>query len=121
MVPAGNGLIGVYDGNGSGGVTDLAHIQSGQSWGLDICAAGLAKGWVRFHGEIPDDASDVRLVHRDGSSTAPMLGENHWAHESAIGPVEALPVALELFSAGSLRRVVLEVPDDLAETRCHGD
>jgi len=84
FVPAEGDLVRVYDNNGSGGVTDVAHVISGESYGVDICAAHLAPGFVRFHGELPDDAADVTLVRRDGSSLAPVVGENAWALEVAI-------------------------------------
>lgn len=118
LVPADGDLVGVYDNNGSGGVTTVSQIISGESYGLDICAAHLAPDFVRFHGELPDDAEQVLLVRRDGSTIAPVVGENAWAIEVAVTPRENLPEVLRFLSGGERREVALSIPPDLTEGRC---
>jgi hypothetical protein len=117
LVPAEGEFVGVYDNNGSGGVK--TQIQSGRSAGVDICAAHLAPGFVRFHGELPDDAEDVVLIRSDGSSVVPVVGDNAWAFETPVEPVASLPRILRFHSqSGESHEVELHVPTDLTEGRC---
>lgn len=120
LVPGADNLVGVYDEVGGGGVTDLAHINSGQSWGVDICAPNLKQGWVRFNGELPDDATTVVLTTLDGTKLTPALGENVWALEVPASPAAKLPTRLEFTSGGIQRVVAIEPPSDIAGTECHG-
>ena len=118
MVPAADDLVGIYDEAGGGGVTDLAHIEAGESYGVDICAPKLAPGWVRYYGELPSDASEVEIVTHDGSPLAPVIGENTWALEVPATPATRLPRELRFRSAGASRTVALETPSDLTSGRC---
>ncbi|MEA2221490.1 MAG: hypothetical protein QOJ35_4116 [Solirubrobacteraceae bacterium] len=112
MVPAADDLIGVYDAVGGGGVTDLEHIVTGESWGLDICAPNLPAGMVRFHGELPDDAADVTVVAADGTRIEPTVGENAWALELPASPGAGLLVRLEFRSGDTQRVVAIDAPAD---------
>ncbi len=113
MVPAADDLVGIYDAVGGGGVTDLQHMATGESWGVDVCAPNLHAGLVRFHGELPDDATEVTVIAADGTSIEPTVGENAWAIELPVSPATGLPVRLGFRSAGTQRVVAIGAPPDI--------
>ena len=118
MVPAANDLVGIYDAAGGGGVTDLAHIQAGESYGVDVCAPNLAPGWARYYGELPSDAGEVELILNDGSTMQPVLGENAWGLDVAAARHGGLPDRLRFVSAGVQREVAIHSPSDLTAGTC---
>lgn len=115
MVPAADDLVGIYDAVGGGGVTDLQRMATGESWG-DVCAPNLQAGLVRFHGELPDDATEVTVIAADGTSIEPTVGENAWAIELSVSPATGLPIRLRFRSAGTQRVVAIGAPPDIGGT-----
>jgi hypothetical protein len=97
VIPAARGPIAVVPGDGvlcigsgvAAGCPSIAAAESGKAYVVEVCSPNLPAGTSRLFGLLPDGASDVTVVSKDGSTRPVGLDGNAYVVESTE-PLRAL-------------------------------
>ena len=110
---AGDGVIGMYDQNGGGGVGLLRDAVAGEVVGIDIVAPRLKPDHIRVHGILPDDAEHVTVISCAGERWPLTVQENVYVFEVPRRPVAGLPETIEWTTGDGRHSVPVDLPPDI--------
>jgi hypothetical protein len=115
LVPNQGGLC-LLDNKAGGGCAPASVATQRGLVVADMCAADLARGFVRLAGAVPDGVDHVTVIAEDGSSRQLAVENNVFAADVAATP---LPTTLTWTDGtGHQERQQAPVPDDAAQNPC---
>ncbi len=107
LVP-GDGLLGVYEPGGSGGVLPFDRAVTGESVG----SAFRGTGRIEVSGLLPDTVGHVAVVRRNGEVIETSVPENVYAVMVDAGTADALPSHIRFVLDGEERVIAVPGADE---------
>jgi hypothetical protein len=119
LVP-GADVVGLFNQNGSGGISMIHDARLGHTVAVDIVSPYLAPGHIRVLGLLPDDAEQPAVVRRDGAREALIVTGNVYVIDLHVRPITQQPARIEWIRQGHSDGIDVPIPPDVASGRPDG-